>query len=174
MNIERSFDVLNRANMNRPGSIPIINREPRNLEVNRQQVSREPANPGSKASQPRASEHRYPTADYDSSSSAEGLPPSYRSRRRGSSSTNTRQGGSQNSYHLFHYNTKFCYTDSPTKGSRAQSASNLRETPGHRVRRDSSERIPEQLKNQRPWSYISASDIPQEPNKLNQFYNNHL
>ena len=43
------------------------------------------------------------------------------------------------------------------------------------VRRNSSSAsdVPE-LKNQRPWSYIRPEDIPSQPNKLNQFYNQHL
>ena len=28
----------------------------------------------------------------------------------------------------------------------------------------------EELKNQRPWSYIRPEDLPSSPNKLNKFY----
>lgn len=41
------------------------------------------------------------------------------------------------------------------------------------MRRESFDRFSsssDQLKNQRPWSYISPEDLPSSPNKLNQFY----
>lgn len=39
------------------------------------------------------------------------------------------------------------------------------------VQRQPSDRVSnEQLKNQRPWSYINPDELPSSPNKLNQFY----
>lgn len=56
--------------------------------------------------------------------------------------------------------------------SDAESGSNVRFASP--IRRESFDRFSnssDQLKNQRPWSYISPEDLPSSPNKLNQFYN---
>jgi hypothetical protein len=54
----------------------------------------------------------------------------------------------------------------------------LESTPSVRfaspIRRESFDRFSnnsDQLKNQRPWSYISPDELPSSPNKLNLFYN---
>ncbi|EFX86060.1 hypothetical protein DAPPUDRAFT_309040 [Daphnia pulex] len=59
--------------------------------------------------------------------------------------------------------------------SDAESAPNVRFASP--IRRESFDRFSnssDQLKNQRPWSYISPEDLPSSPNKLNQFYNSRI
>ena len=98
-------------------------------------------------------QHRYPTGDYDSSNSSyDGKEYSASPRK---TSANRERGDRVQRQ----------------TSSEEDSSATAEKRYAAIVRRDTSKRPgSEQLKNQRPWSYINPNELPSSANKLNQYY----
>jgi hypothetical protein len=129
--------------------------------------------------------------DYQSNISYEGPPANYfdDSDRKMAYAPQYHEGFFYNFHHVFIYFYTFIFfsfkikkkdrrRNQPTPDNLPRVATNVESTPNVRfaspIRRESFDRFSnnsDQLKNQRPWSYISPEELPSSPNKLNQFYN---
>ncbi|XP_046455832.1 uncharacterized protein LOC124203199 isoform X2 [Daphnia pulex] len=182
---------------NLPSAVSASNyREPRNFEGGRQQAALPPGTRGQVPGKSHESvQHPYSSSNRNRMSDRRPSPPRQRhqSRYPDDYQSNISYEGPPANY-FDDSDRKMAYVGAPqyhedrrrqpTSSNQPRAAaipSDAESGPNVRfaspIRRESFDRFSnssDQLKNQRPWSYISPEDLPSSPNKLNQFYNSRI
>jgi len=131
--------------------VSAVTRSPGRMSRNYEPLSPSPDGRRTERSPPNKQQHRYPTGDHDSSNS------SYDGKEYSASPHKTPANRERR--------------DRIQRQTSSEEDSTAETRYAAIVRRDTSKRPgSEQLKNQRPWSYINPNELPSSANKMNQYF----